>query len=182
MLERDLVAQVRASAGGQAPYAVVLGCIDSRVPLELVFDQGVGDIFAPRIAGNFVNTDILGSMEFATAVAGARAIVVLGHTACGAVKGVCQGVELGNLTHTLGNIAPAVHAVSGARGERPSGEPAFVEAVAEENVRTTVANIVERSAVLADLVDEGRLIVVGAVHDVSTGEVRWLDDAVVADD
>lgn len=180
MVDRDLMAQVRGTASGQAPYAVVLGCIDSRVPPELVFDQGIGDIFAPRIAGNFVNTDILGSMEFATAAAGAKVVVVLGHTSCGAVKGTCDGVELGNLTHTLSNIAPATYAVGDAHGERSSKNTAYVEAVAEENVRMTVANVVERSPVMAGLVQEGKLLVVGAIHDVATGEVRWLDDTLRA--
>lgn len=180
MINRDLMAQVRGTAGGQAPFAVVLGCIDSRVPPELVFDQGIGDIFAPRIAGNFVNTDILGSMEFATAAAGSKVIVVLGHTSCGAVKGTCDNVELGNLTHTLSNILPATYAVTDVEGERSSKNAAYVEAVAEENVRQTVANVVERSKVMADLVDQGKLLVVGAIHDVSTGQVRWLDDTLVS--
>ena len=109
MMERDLMSQVKATASGQFPYAVVLGCIDSRVPPELVFDQGIGDIFSPRIAGNFANTDIIGSIEFTTLLAGSKLVVVLGHTECGAVKGACDGAELGNLTHTLKNIQPAVN-------------------------------------------------------------------------
>lgn len=155
---------------------MVLGCIDSRVPPELVFDQGIGDIFAPRIAGNFLNTDILGSIEFATELAGAKSIVVLGHTACGAVKGACDGAQMGHLTHTLSNLAPAVYAVGDDKGERSSKNPVFVEAVAEENVRQTVASLLDRSPILAKRVAEGRLTVIGAVHDISTGEVRWLDD------
>lgn len=176
MLERDLIAQVKGTASGQAPHAVVLGCIDSRVPPELVFDQGIGDIFAPRIAGNFLNTDILGSIEFATELAGAKSVVVLGHTACGAVKGACDGAKMGNLTHTLSNITPAVYAVGDDKGERSSKNAVFVEAVAEENVRQTVANLLERSPILAKRVADGKLTVIGAVHDISTGEVRWLDD------
>lgn len=172
-LERDYVAQVKQTGAGQFPFAVVLGCIDSRVPPELVFDLGIGDIFAPRIAGNFVNTDILGSMEFATAVAGARLIVVLGHTKCGAVKGACDGVELGNLTQTLSNISPAVYATT-TSGERSSKNDEFVEAVARKNVELTVQNILDRSTVIRDLVASGKLEVVGAVHDVTTGKVDFL--------
>ena len=175
MLERDYAEQVEATATGQYPYGVVLGCIDSRVPPEIVFDQGIGDIFAPRIAGNFVNTDILGSMEFATAVAGSKVVVVLGHTSCGAVKGTCDDVELGNLTHTLSNIAPAVYAVKGHEGARNSKNAAFVQAVAEANVHHTVQNILDRSPVMKGLVDEGKLLVVGAMHDVATGEVTWME-------
>ena len=171
-VERDLAAQVKATAGGQYPFAVVLGCIDSRVPPELVFDQGIGDIFAPRIAGNFVNTDILGSMEFATAVAGAKLIVVLGHSECGAVKGACDNVQLGNLTHTLSNIAPAVYATS-TDGDRNSKNASFVDAVTRKNVELTVQNILERSGVIRQLVASGDLQVVGAVHDVATGKVEF---------
>ncbi len=175
MLERDLMEQVQQTAGGQYPLAVVLGCIDSRVPPEMVFDQGIGDLFAPRIAGNFVNTDILGSMEFATAVAGAKLIVVLGHTECGAVKGACDHVELGNLTHTLSNLAPAVYAVNGVDGPRDSSNKAFVNAVAERNVQMTVQNVLDRSPVMQALVEAGELMVVGAMHDVKTGRVTFLD-------
>ncbi|MEZ4700528.1 MAG: carbonic anhydrase family protein [Rhodothermales bacterium] len=175
MLDRDLKAQVSQTAAGQYPYAVVLGCIDSRVPPEIVFDQGIGDIFAPRIAGNFVNTDILGSMEFATRVAGSKIIVVLGHTECGAVKGACDHVELGNLTHTLSNISPAVYAVEEVIGDRTSKNKAFVDQVAHMNVRMTVQNILDRSPVMKDLVDRGELLVVGAMHDVSTGKVTFMD-------
>ncbi len=175
MLERDYHDQVKATSSGQYPFGVVLGCIDSRVPPEIVFDQGIGDIFAPRIAGNFVNTDILGSMEFATAAAGSKVIVVLGHTACGAVKGAADHVELGNLTQTLSNIAPALYAVEGFEGQRTSKNTAFVHAVTEENVHQTVQNILDRSPVMKQLVDQGKLIVVGALHDVSTGKVTWLD-------
>lgn len=175
MLVRDLKAQVAGTAGGQYPHSVILGCIDSRVPPELVFDQGVGDVFAPRIAGNFVNTDILGSMEFATAVAGAKLIVVLGHTECGAVKGACDVVELGNLTQTLSNISPAVYSVKGFDGQRTSKNKAFVDAVTHENVELTVKSIVNRSPVIADLIAKGQLKVVGAVHDVATGVVTFKD-------
>jgi len=175
MLERDLPAQVAQTATGQHPFAVVLGCIDSRVPPELVFDQGIGDVFSARIAGNFVNTDILGSLEFATAVAGARLVVVLGHSECGAVKGACDHVELGNLTHTLASLAPAVYAVKDVEGPRSSKNPAFVSAVAHANVAMTVQNVLERSRILRDQSEAGELRVVGAMHDVATGVVTWLD-------
>ena len=175
MVNRNLMSQVSQTAGGQYPHAVILGCIDSRVPPELVFDQGIGDIFTPRIAGNFVNTDILGSMEFATAVAGSKLIVVLGHTACGAVKGACDHVEVGNLTHTLSNIMPAVYAVDQVEGERNSSNAKFVNDVARKNVEFTVQNILERSPLMKDLVDKGELMVVGAMHDVRTGKVTFYD-------
>lgn len=175
MHDRELMTQVAGTANGQHPYAVVLGCIDSRVPPELVFDQGIGDIFTPRIAGNFVNTDLLGSMEFATHVAGAKLVVVLGHTSCGAVKGACDNVELGNLTPMLENLMPAVHAVDDVIGERNSSNARFVDDVAHMNVKMTIENILEQSPVMKTLVDEGELMVVGAMHDVKTGKVSFMD-------
>jgi carbonic anhydrase len=174
MLQRNLMAQVRETASGQYPFAVVLGCIDSRVPPELVFDQGIGDIFSARIAGNFANTDIIGSIEFATKLAGAKLVVVLGHTECGAIKGACDNLRLGNLTQTLSNIAPAVYAVKDIRDNRTSRNKAFVQKVAEENVRLTVQVLTERSAVLKDLVAGNRLKLAGAMHDVATGRVTFL--------
>ncbi len=171
MHQRDLMAQVKATASGQYPFAVVIGCIDSRVPPELVFDQGIGDIFSPRIAGNFVNTDIIGSSEFATRLAGAKLILVLGRTECGAVKGACDNAQLGNLTHTLSNILPAVYSVSNVSGARSSKNAAFVQKVAEANVRLTVKALTNRSGVLQDLVAKGKLKVAGAMHDVATGKV-----------
>jgi len=175
MLERDYPDQVKATGAGQYPHSIVLSCIDSRAAPELLFDQGIGDIFSPRIAGNFVDEELLGSMEFAAAVAGSKALVVLGHTECGAVKGACDGVELGNLTKTLSHIQPAVAAVQGFDGERTSGNKAFVDAVAHENVHQTVNNILSRSKVLSDLVEEGQLVVVGAMYDVGTGVVTFLE-------
>ena len=172
-LQRDLRDQVRATASGQYPFATVLGCIDSRVPPELVFDQGIGDIFSPRIAGNFTNTDITGSLEFTTKLAGAKLIVVLGHTRCGAVMGACDGAQLGNLTHTLSNLAPAVYAVTDVKGDRSSKNAAFVQEVARQNVRLTVAALTTRSAVLSGLVEAGQLGIVGAMHDVGTGRVSF---------
>jgi carbonic anhydrase len=176
MANRDLAAQVKATAGGQFPHSVVMGCIDSRVPPELVFDQGIGDIFTPRIAGNFVDQELLGSIEFATAVAGSKVVVVLGHSACGAVKGACDNVKLGNLTQTLSYIKPAVEAVPGFEGERNSGNSEFVKAVTHENVRLTVARMLSESLVLKKLVERGELLVVGAIYDLSTGQVTFLED------
>ncbi len=173
MLNCDLMAQVRATASGQFPYAIVLGCIDSRVPPELVFDQGIGDIFSPRIAGNFANTDIIGSMEFATKLAGSKLIVVLGHTECGAVKGACDHAQLGNLTHTLSNITPAVEAVKDVEGERTSKNSSFVQKVADKNVHLTVQALTKRSDILNGLVEEKRLKIVGAMHNVDTGKVSF---------
>ena len=178
-VERNFMEQVQQTAGGQYPMAAILGCIDSRVPHEIVFDKGVGDIFSARIAGNFINTDILGSLEFATAVAGSKVIVVLGHTECGAVKGACDNVQLGNLTSTLANIAPAIYAVDEIEGSRSSANKDFVQAVADENVELTVQNIVNRSPVIRDLVESGDLIVIGAMHDVATGEVTFFEDDMV---
>jgi carbonic anhydrase len=174
MLQRNLMAQVRTTASGQYPFAVVLGCIDSRVPPELVFDQGIGDIFSPRIAGNFADTDIIGSIEFATKLAGAKLVVVLGHTECGAIKGACDNVQLGNLTQTLSNISPAVYAVKDIRDDRTSKNKAFVQKVTYENVRLTVQALTERSAVLKDLVVGNQLKLVGAMHDVATGRVSFM--------
>jgi carbonic anhydrase len=178
-VERDFMDQVRKTSGGQYPMAAVLGCIDSRVPHEIVFDKGVGDIFSARVAGNFINTDTLGSLEFATAVAGSKLIVVLGHTECGAVKGACDNVELGNLTSTLSNIAPAVYSVAHKHEDRTSKNKAFVNDVAHANVDITARNIVDRSPVIRDLVANGKLIVIGAMHDVQTGKVTFFDDRMI---
>lgn len=172
-VEPDFLSQVGQTATGQYPMAIILGCIDSRVPHEIIFDKGVGDVFSARIAGNFVNTDILGSMEFATAAAGAKLVVVLGHTECGAIKGACDHVSLGNLTSMLANIAPAVYDVQDIEGPRTSANKAFVQAVADENVSEAVEDVVERSKVMRDLVEQGKLIVVGAMHDVMTGRVTF---------
>jgi carbonic anhydrase len=166
--------QVKATAGGQAPFAAVLGCMDSRTAPELVFDQLIGDIFAVRVAGNFVNTDILGSLEYATQVAGAKLIVVLGHSDCGAVKGAIDHVQLGNLTAALENIRPAVAEVTDAGGARDSKNKKFVQRVSERNVTDAVGQLTGRSKILASLAGEHKLLIVGAMHDVSTGTVSWL--------
>ncbi|HTX24916.1 MAG TPA: carbonic anhydrase [Steroidobacteraceae bacterium] len=170
----DLLAQVRGTASGQAPFAAVLGCMDSRVPPELVFDQTIGDIFVVRIAGNFVDTDILGSLEYATHAAGAKAIVVLGHSDCGAVKGAIDGVVLGHLTSALRNIRPAIAQVGEVSGAHTSKNKKFVQAVADQNARDSAAALSARSDVLRALVARGKLKIVSAMHDVATGEVRWL--------
>jgi carbonic anhydrase len=169
----DLLAQVKGTASGQAPFAAVLGCMDSRVPPELVFDQRIGDIFAVRIAGNFVNTDIIGSLEYATKVAGAKLIVVLGHTDCGAVKGAIDNVDLGVLTAALANIRPAVLKVVNADGDRNSKNRKFVQSVADQNAKDAATMLTTRSGVLAELVQQHKLKIVAAMHDVSTGGVTW---------
>lgn len=173
LLHCDLMAQVRATATAQAPFAAVVGCIDSRVPPELVFDQHIGDIFSARIAGNFVNTDIIGSLEFATLLAGAKLIVVLGHSECGAVKGAVDDARLGNLTATLANIRPSVIKVQGVEGPRNSKNKKLVQAVADQNAKDAAAMLQERSEVLRQLVSQGKLRIVSAMHDVGTGRVNW---------
>ena len=168
----DLLQQVRDTSSGQAPFAAVVGCIDSRVPPELVFDQRIGDIFAARIAGNYVNDDIIGSLEFATQLAGSKAIVVLGHSECGAVKGAIDGAQLGHLTGLLARIRPSLQRLDYS-GVPSSKDAALVQRVAERNVRDAVAQL-ERAEVLRALIDQGQLKVVGAMHDVATGRIVWL--------
>ncbi len=170
-VDRDLLAQVTATSGGQYPFAVVLGCIDSRVPVEVIFDQGIGDVFTARVAGNVVNGDVLGSMEFACQVAGAKAVVVLGHTACGAVKGALAGAELGHLTGLVQKIEPAVAAVV---GDRDRSDPSYVDAVAEANVRLVIDQIRAQSTVLSEMESVGDIAIAGAMYGVGSGEVRWL--------
>lgn len=174
-VRRDLREQVRQTSAGQYPFAAVLGCIDSRVPPELVFDTGIGDLFVARIAGNGVDEELLGSLEFATEVAGARLIVVLGHTRCGAVMGACDGVEMGSLTRTLALLEPAIAAAREAvPGKHDSSNPAFVAHVTEANARLGASALVERSPILARLVQAGRLRVVPAIYDVDSGKVEFL--------
>ena len=171
---RNLLQQVNDTRDGQFPFAVILSCIDSRVSAELVFDQGLGDIFSVRIAGNFINDDILGSMEFGCKVAGSKLIVVLGHTSCGAVKGACDHVELGNLTGMLKKIQPAVNSVKGDYSDRSSANADFVQEVAVNNVNLTVDAITERSEVLKEMVDNNEIKIVGAMYDVATGKVDFM--------
>jgi carbonic anhydrase len=171
---RDYKAQASATASGQYPKAVVLSCLDSRVPPEIIFDQGIGDLFVGRVAGNFENVDMLGSLEFATAAAGTPLIVVLGHTQCGAIKGAVSDVELGNLTAMLDNFDEVLERV---RAEQDEAAPmdAIVQAAVEENVRQTVADILDRSEVIAELVESGDVEIVGGVYDLASGEVLWMD-------
>ena len=174
MAQRNLMQQVKATGAGQFPFAAIVGCMDSRASNELIFDQGIGDIFSARIAGNFVNDDILGSLEFACAAAGAKLILVLGHTECGAVKGACDDVVLGNLTQTLSNIKPAVAAVPGFESDRSSKNDKFVQAVSDKNVGLTIERIRERSPILRGMVDKGQIGLAGAMYDVHNGKVAFM--------
>ena len=171
---RDLDAQRSATAGGQFPFAVVLGCIDSRCAPEQVFDQGIGDIFTARVAGNVVNDDILGSMEFACRVAGAKLIVVLGHSQCGAIKGAANEVQLGHLTALLQRIQPSV-AASTPSGQPTPPTPKLIEAITEDNVRRMTAQIPNQSPVLAELQRTGKLKIVGGIYSLETGVVQFLE-------
>jgi carbonic anhydrase len=173
-LNRNLLQQVNETSEGQYPFAIVLSCIDSRTSAELVFDQGLGDIFSVRIAGNVLNEDILGSMEFACQVAGSKLIVVLGHTKCGAVKGACNHVELGHLTGLLGKIGPAIHQVD-ASGGRSLEPDAYVEQVAVENTRHQLRAITDRSPILQRLYQEGRIGLVGGLYSVDSGHVTFFE-------
>jgi len=173
---RNLLEQVNETSTGQWPFATILSCIDSRTSAELIFDQGLGDIFSVRIAGNIVNTDILGSMEFACKVAGSKLIVVLGHTKCGAVKGACDHVEMGNLTELLSKLQPAVYAERETWENRSSTNSEFVENVASINVRRSVKAIIERSFIIEQMVENGEIGVVGAMYDVETGKVDFYPD------
>jgi carbonic anhydrase len=175
-IDRNLLSQVNDTREGQWPFATILSCIDSRTSAELIFDQGLGDIFSVRIAGNIVNTDILGSMEFACKVAGSKLIVVLGHSKCGAVKGACDHVEMGNLTELLSKIQPAVYQEKSTKEDRTSKNGSFVENVAKINVKRSVKNIIERSFILEQMVENGEIGVVGAMHNIETGKVTFYTD------
>jgi carbonic anhydrase len=168
--------QVSVTAKGQYPFAAIVSCIDSRISVDDVFDLNNGDAFNGRIAGNIVNNDMLGSLEFATKVSGAKVILVLGHSNCGAIKGACDDVKLGNLTGLLDKIEPAVEIIgkSWTDGEKDSHNPAFVEAVGLENVRNVIANIKKDSAIIKELVEKGEVVLVGGVYDLETGVVRFL--------
>ena len=173
MTSRDYLAEKRASASGQYPAAVVLGCLDSRVPAEIIFDAGIGDTFVGRVAGNVVNDDMLGSMEFACGVSGAKVVLVLGHTACGAVKGAIDDVVLGNLTGLLARIKPAIPATK-FDGERSSKDSAYVDAVARTNVALGLGEIRRRSTILEDLEKKGTIKITGAMYNLSTGVVDFV--------
>jgi carbonic anhydrase len=174
-LARNAPADVKATAHGQYPFAVVLSCIDSRQPIELVLDQGIGDIFSARIAGNVVNDDILGSMEFACKISGAKLIAVIGHSNCGAIKGAIDNAQLGNLTGLLAKVKPAIDSVPDDGTPRTSKNHDFVDKVAEANVRLVMQQIRERSPVLREMIDSGQVGLVGGMYDLSTGEVHFFD-------
>ena len=174
---RNLLEQVNETSEGQFPFATILSCIDSRVSAELVFDQGLGDIFSIRIAGNFINEDILGSMEFASKLAGTKVIVVLGHTSCGAIKGACDDAKLGNLTALINKIKPAVAAVTEPKdiSLRNSKNMEFVDNVSEKNVYMTMENIRVKSPVLKDMEENGEIKIIGAMYDISNGSVTFYE-------
>lgn len=179
---RDLLQQANETRDGQWPFAVILSCIDSRTSAELIFDQGLGDVFSIRIAGNVVNTDIIGSLEFACKVAGSKLIVVLGHSKCGAIKGACDHVEMGNLTELLSKIQPAVYEedLTLEKDKRNSKNPEFVENVATLNIRRSVKAIVNRSYILEQMIEAGDIAIIGAKHDLDTGHVEFLEDTLVS--
>ena len=172
MRSRDWMAKVPATAGGQYPFEVILTCMDSRTPIEIVFDQGIGDVFGIRIAGNIVNDDVLGSMEYATKVVGSKLLVVLGHTSCGAVKGSIDDAKLGNLTELLAKIRPAVSA----SGPGSAKDDAYVDKVAQANVSQAMKEIREKSPTIKAQLDAGTVGLVGAIYDVSTGKVTFLPE------
>jgi carbonic anhydrase len=178
-VNRNLLQQANETSDGQHPFAVTLSCIDSRTSVELIFDQGLGDVFSVRIAGNIINEDILGSMEFGCKVAGSKIIVVLGHTKCGAIKGACDHVEMGNLTALLNKIKPAVYDENSETANRNSSNPEFVEKVATLNVKKALHAIMERSPILKEMVEIGAIGIVGGKHDIATGVVDFYDDTLI---
>lgn len=178
-VNRNLLQQANETSDKQHPFAVILSCIDSRTSAELIFDQGLGDVFSVRIAGNIVNEDILGSIEFACKVAGSKIIVVLGHTKCGAIKGACDHVEMGNLTALLSKIQPAIFDEKTVTENRNSTNSEFVEKVAAINVKRTVQAIMERSSILKEMIESGAIGIVGGTHDITSGRVQFYQDALV---
>lgn len=172
---RNLLEQAGYTADGQFPFAVILSCIDSRTSAELIFDQGLGDIFSVRIAGNIINEDILGSMEFACKVAGSKIIVILGHTKCGAVRGACDHVEMGNLTALLSKIQPAVYDEKTETENRTSSNEDFVEKVTTINVKRGLQGIIQRSTILKEMIEKGEIGIVGGTHDITTGQVTFFE-------
>ncbi len=175
-VNRNLLQQANETSDGQHPFAVILSCIDSRTSAELIFDQGLGDIFSARIAGNILNEDILGSMEFGCKVAGSKFIVVLGHTKCGAVRGACDHVEMGNLTALLSKIQPAVYDEKTVLENRNSSNDEFVEKVSTINIKRTVHGIMERSPILKEMIEKGEIGIAGGTHNIATGEVEFYSD------
>lgn len=178
-LNRNLLEQVNETRDGQWPFAVILSCIDSRTSAELIFDQGLGDIFSVRIAGNVINEDILGSMEFACKIAGSKFIMVLGHTKCGAIKGACDNIKIGHLSTLLSRIQPAVKLERTTKEDRNSNNPEFVENVARINVKRSVQEILNRSSVLREMLEEGKIGIGGAMYDVSSGHVNFYEDTII---
>ena len=178
-INRNLLQQANETSDGQHPFAVILSCIDSRTSAELIFDQGLGDIFSVRIAGNIINEDILGSMEFGCKVAGSKIIVVLGHTKCGAVKGACDHVEMGNLTSLLTKIRPAVDDELTTTENRNSGNEEFVEKVTIINIKRTVKSIIERSPILKEMIEAGEIEIIGGIHNIADGQVTFFDDTLL---
>jgi carbonic anhydrase len=170
---RNLRAKVKATAQGQYPFAVILSCLDSRQPIEMIFDQGIGDIFSARVAGNVLDDDILGSMEFGCKAAGAKLIAVVGHTNCGAVKGAIDNVELGSLTGLLAKIKPAIARIPDDGQPRTSGNSAFTDKVAEANVRLAMDQIRDRSPILKEMLSQGKIMLVGGIYDLTTGKVTF---------
>lgn len=179
-VNRNLLQQVNETSEGQHPFAVILSCIDSRTSAELIFDQGLGDVFSVRIAGNIQNPDILGSMEFSCKVAGAKVAVVIGHTKCGAVKGACDHVELGNLTTLLQKFKPALEAENTVTTNRSSHNAEFVEKVATQNVHITTRQIVKNSPLLREMIEKGEIILIGGMYDVETGKVDFYDQDMIS--
>jgi carbonic anhydrase len=175
LIHRDYMQQVKQTAGGQHPYAIVVSCVDSRKPAEIIFDKGIGDMFNARVAGNFVNTDILGSIEFACKVSGAKLILVMGHTECGAIKSACDHVVLGNITAMLKNIQPAVDSVRGFQDKRTSKNADFVQAVAKENVLLTEAKILRDSPIIREMVQNHQVRIEGCMYDLQTGRVEFYE-------
>lgn len=178
-INRNLLQQVNETAEGQYPFAFILSCIDSRTSAELIFDQGLGDVFSCRIAGNVLNMDILGSMEFACKIAGSKIIVVLGHSKCGAIKGACDDVELGHLSALLSKVKPAINAENVTHENRTANNSSFVENVAKLNVHLTLKQIPEQSPILADLIQSGDVALVGAMYNVETGLVEFYEDEMI---
>jgi len=172
---RDDLSDVRRTAAGQTPYAIVLGCIDSRKPAEIIFDKGIGDIFNARVAGNFVNTDILGSIEFACKVSGSKLILIMGHSDCGAVKAAVDDVKLGNITPMLANLKPAVASVTQIRGKGTSEDKSFVAAVSKQNVLLTMEKILHDSPIIREMVENGEVKIVGCMYDLRSGTVEFYD-------
>lgn len=178
-VNRNLLQQANETSDSQHPFAVILSCIDSRTSAELIFDQGLGDIFSVRIAGNVINEDILGSMEFGCKLEGSKIIVVLGHTRCGAIKGACDHLEMGHITSLLAKIRPAVEDEDSVKENRSSGNLEFVEKVSRINVKRTVQSIIKGSPVLREMIETGKIGIVGGIHNISTGTVEFFDDTLI---